>query len=151
MISRNAGGIAMGASTMLSRVSTLLNYGYGEELDNDLRSGYTNSETWVKPNLRSSFANLRNTIQEEHIDEETGILNKEGRRYLNRLYENNEEIRNEIINFIRDKRELDHEVILDRRYQTNMLNMTGKKYLAEYITSKDNTKDIIKILARYYL
>ena len=36
MISRNAGGIAMGASTMLSRVSTLDNYGYGEELDNDL-------------------------------------------------------------------------------------------------------------------
>ena len=32
-----------------------------------------------------------------------------------------------------------------------MLNMTGKKYLAEYITSKDNTKDIIEILARYYL
>ena len=50
MISRNAGVIAMGASTMLSRVSTLVNYGYGEELDNDLRSGYTNSETWVKPN-----------------------------------------------------------------------------------------------------
>ena len=32
-----------------------------------------------------------------------------------------------------------------------MLNMTGKKYLAEYITSRDNTKDIIEILARYYL
>ena len=38
MISRNAGGIAMGASTMLSRVSTLVNYGYGEELDNDPRN-----------------------------------------------------------------------------------------------------------------
>ena len=59
--------------------------------------------------------------------------------------------RDEIINFIRDKKELDLEVILDRRYKTNMLNMTGKKYLAEYITSKDNTKDIIEILARYYL
>ena len=32
-----------------------------------------------------------------------------------------------------------------------MLNMTGKKILAEYITSKDNTKDIIENLARYYL
>ena len=32
-----------------------------------------------------------------------------------------------------------------------MLNMTGKKYLAEYITSKDNNKDITEILARYYL
>ena len=29
--------------------------------------------------------------------------------------------------------------------------MMGKKYLVEYITSKDNTKDIIEILARYYL
>ena len=35
MISRNAGGIAMGASTILSRVSTLVNFGYGDELDND--------------------------------------------------------------------------------------------------------------------
>ena len=52
MISRNAGNIAMGASTMLNRVSKLVNVGYGEELD---------SETWAKPNMR-------NTIQEEHID-----------------------------------------------------------------------------------
>ena len=29
-----------------------------------------------------------------------------------------------------------------------MLNITGKKFLAEYITSKDNTKDKIEILAR---
>ena len=36
MISRKAGGLAMGASTMLSRVSTLVNYGYGEVLNNDL-------------------------------------------------------------------------------------------------------------------
>ena len=32
-----------------------------------------------------------------------------------------------------------------------MLNMTGKKYLAEYVTSKDNTKDLIEIFARYYV
>ena len=38
MISRNAGGIAMGASTMLNRVSSLVNVGYGEELDNDLQT-----------------------------------------------------------------------------------------------------------------
>ena len=65
---------------MLSRVNTLVNVGYGEELDNDLRSSFGDSETWAKPNLRSSFANsetwaklnlrssftdLRNTIQEE--------------------------------------------------------------------------------------
>ena len=71
MISRNAGDIAMGASTMLSRVSTLVNVGYKEELDNDSQSGYTNSETWVKPNPRI-------TIQEEYINEEDGILNRKG-------------------------------------------------------------------------
>ena len=34
-ISRNAGSVAMVASTMLNRVNTLVNVGYGEELDND--------------------------------------------------------------------------------------------------------------------
>ena len=48
IISRNAGSVAMGASTMLSRVNTLDNVGYGEELDNDSRSGFAN--------LRISFA-----------------------------------------------------------------------------------------------
>ena len=151
MISRNAGNIALGASTMLNRVSTLVNIGYGEELDNDLRSsfansrsGFANSETWVKPNPR-------NTIQKEYINEEDGILNRKGGKYLGNLYKNIEEFRDEIINFIRDKKELDLEVILDRRCKTNMLNMTGKNCLAEYITSKDNTKDIIEILARYFL
>ena len=150
MISRNDGNIAMGASTMLNRVSTLVNVGYGEELDP--RSGYTNSETWAKPNSETWVKpNLRNTIQEEYIDEEIGTLNRKGQKFLSNLYGNNEEFRDEIINIIRDKTELDLEVILDRRYKTNMLNMMGKKCLVEYITSKDKTKDIIEILARYYL
>ena len=70
MISRNSGGIAMGASTMLNRVSTLVNIGYREELDND---------------LRSSFADPRNTKQEEYINEEDGILNRRGGKYLSNL------------------------------------------------------------------
>ena len=61
MISRNAGNTARGASTILNRVSTLVNIGYGEELENDSQSGFANSETWVKPNPR-------NTIQEEYIN-----------------------------------------------------------------------------------
>ena len=109
----------MGASTMLSRVSTLVNYGYGEEL------------------------------LEEYIDEENGTLNKKGRGYLDRPYENSEEVRDEIINFVRDKTELDLDTILDKRYKTNMLNITGKKYLAEYIMCKDNTRDLIEILAKF--
>ena len=55
IISRNVGSVAMGASTMLSRVNTLVNVGYGEELDND---------------PRSSFVNSRNTIKEEYINDE---------------------------------------------------------------------------------
>ena len=30
-----------------------------------------------------------------------------------------------------------------------MLNTTGKKYFAECVASKENTKDIIEILAKY--
>ena len=47
-------------------------------------------------------------IQEEYMVEETGILNKEGRRYLNRLYGNNEEFRDGIIIFVRDKNGIRH-------------------------------------------
>ena len=51
------------------------------------------------------------------------------------------------MNFVRDKTELDIEVILDRRYNT--LNTLGKEYLAKCILSKDNTKDLIEILAKF--
>ena len=71
MISRIAGNISMGASTMLIRVSTLVNIGCGKELDNDLRSSFANSETWLKPNPQ-------NTKQEEYTNEEDGVLNRKG-------------------------------------------------------------------------
>ena len=156
----------MGASTMLSRVNTLVNVGYGEELEgetrtkSDPRNGYTNGET-------------RNTIQEEYIDqgsslvnheqssytdqyncdfvnEEMGILNRKGGRFLNKLYINNEEFREEIIIFFKYKKELDLDLILDKRCKTNTLNTLGNKYLTECITSKDNTKDLIEIMAKFY-
>ena len=106
MKSRTAGNIAIGASTMLKRVITLVYIGYGEEWDNDSRSGFANSETWVK-------TNPRNIKQEEYISEEDGILNRKGGNYLSNLYKNIEEFRDEIINFIRDEKELDLEVIED--------------------------------------
>ena len=138
IISRNAGSVAMGASTMLSRVNTLVNVGYGEELDND---------------------SSKNTIQEEYINqcscdfvnEEMGILNRNGGKFLTRLYRNKKEFREESISFVRDKKELDLELILDRRCKTNTLSTLGKKYLEECITSKDSTKDLIEIKAKYYL
>ena len=78
-----------------------------------------------------------------------GTLNRKGQKYLNRIYVNNEEFREEIVNFVRDKTELDLEVILDRRYKTNTLNTLGKEYLAKCILSKDNTEDLIEILAKF--
>ena len=78
-LSRNAGTVAMGASTMLSKVKTLVNVGYGEELEGETR---TKSD--------SSICEAGSMIQEEYIDrgssytdqcncdfvnEEMGILN----------------------------------------------------------------------------
>ena len=57
-ISRNAGTVAMGASTMLSRVNTLVNVGYGEELEGETR---TKSD--------SSIGEAASMIQEEYIDQ----------------------------------------------------------------------------------
>ena len=142
IISRNAGSV-----TMLSRVNTLVNVGYGEELDNDLRtdevrgkpsslvnheqSSLVNHEqSSLENHEQSSFTDLRKAIQEEYINqcscdfvnEEMGILNRKGGKFLTRLYGNNEDVREEIINFVRDKKELDIELILDKRSKTNTLN-----------------------------
>ena len=160
-ISRNAGSVAMGATTMLSKVNTLVNVGYGEKLDP--RSGYTNGEARTNSDPRSGYTNsliceAGSMIQEEYIsqcncnfvNEEMGILNRKGGRFLNKLYINNEEFREEIINLVKDKKKLDLNLILDKRCKTNTLNTLGNKYLTECITSKDNTKDLIENMAKYY-
>ena len=51
-----------------------------------------------------------------------GILNRKGGKFLTRLCGKNKEFREEIINFVRDKKELDIELILDMRCKTNTLN-----------------------------
>ena len=154
MTEKNAGLVAMGASSMLSRAITLVNYGYGEDLQSML--GNQGQSPLHHDDLQISFANtIREVvppiekIQEEYIDEEMGTLNRKEQKYLNKLYVKNEEFREEIINFVRDKKALDLEVILDRRHKTNTLNTTGKGYLTKGIMSKDNTEDLIEILARY--
>ena len=151
----------MGASKVLSRVNTLVNVGYGEELEGETRT-----------NSGSSICEAGSMIQEEYIDqgssytdqgrsytdqcncdfvnEEMGTLNRKGGKFLHKLYINNEEFREEIINFVKDKKELDLDLILDKRCKTNTLNTLGNKYSAECITSKDNTKDLIEIMAKYY-
>ena len=79
-----------------------------------------------------------------------GILNRKGGKFLSKLYGNNEEFREEITNFVKDKKELDLELILDKRCKTKTLNTSGKKYIEECITSKNNTKDLIEIMAKCY-
>ena len=138
--------LLMGASSMLSRASTLVNYGYGEDLQSMLEN---HEQSSFADDLKSSFANTIENLQEEYIDEEMGTLNRKGQKNLNRLYVNNEEFREEIVNFVRHKTEFDLEVILDRRYKTIKLNTLEKDYLAMCILSKDNTKDLIEILAKF--
>ena len=104
---------------------------------------YTDGETWTKSYLRSDYTDtqsdytdLKNSLvngarklvtpleklQEEYINEEMGILNRKGGKFSTRLYENNEEFREENINFVGDKKELDLELILNKRCKTNALN-----------------------------
>ena len=70
-ISRNAGTVAMGASTMLSRVNTLVNVGYGEELEGETRSSLVNHE-------QSSYTDQCNY---DFVNEEMGILNRKGGKF----------------------------------------------------------------------
>ena len=142
-ISRNAGSVAMGASTMLSRVNTLVNVGYGEELEGETRNTICEAGSMIQ----EEYINKCNC---DFVNEEMGILNRKVGRFLNKLYINNEEFREEIINLVKDKKELDLNLILDKRCKTNTLNTLGNKYLTECITSKDNTKDLIEIMAKYY-
>ena len=98
-------------------------------------------------NEQSSYTDQCNC---DFVNEGLGILNRKGGKFLNKLYINNEEFREEILNFVKDKKELDLDLILDKRCKTNTLNTLGNKYLAECITSKDNTEDLIEIMAKYY-
>ena len=132
-ISRNAGTVAMGASTMLSRVNTLVNVGHGEELEGETRNTICEAGSLIQEDYI-------NQCNYDFVNEEMGILNRKGGRFLNKLYINNEEFREEIINFVKDKKELDLDLVLDKRCKTNTLNTLRNKYLAECITSKDNTK-----------
>ena len=148
----------MGASNMLNRANTLVSVGYGE----DVRSSFANLASSLTDDLQEEYIDLRISYTDQgssfvdqcsydFVNEEMGILIRKGGKFLTRLNGKNEEFREEIINFIRDKKELDLELILDKRCKTNTLNKLGNKYLAECITSKDNTKDLFEIMAKYYL
>ena len=44
-IIKTVGAVAMSASNMLNRANTLVNVGYGEELDNDSRISFANTQS----------------------------------------------------------------------------------------------------------
>ena len=63
-------------------VSPLVNVGFGEELEGETRSSYTDQG--------SSYTDQCNF---DFVEEEMGILNRKGGKFLNKLYINNEEFR----------------------------------------------------------
>ena len=127
---KTAGHVATSASIILNRASTLVN---GTSSISGTASQIFHHFGYEEEKQRNQFIEK---IQEEYMDEKMGTLNRKGQKYLSKLFVKNEEFREEIINFLRDKKALDLEVILDRRYKTNTLNMTGKKYLAQCVVSK---------------
>ena len=120
---KTAGYVAMGASNKLNRANTLVNVGYGEDLPSMLESSltYDLQEEYIEQG--SSFVDQ---CSYDFVNEEMVILNRKGRNFLTRLYGDNEEFREEIINFVGDKKELDLELILDKRCKTNTLNTFRK-------------------------
>ena len=116
----------MGASTMLSRLNTLVNVGYGEELEGETRSSYTDQGSSLVNHELCLYIDQCNC---DFVNEEMGILNRKGGKFLNKLYINNKELKEEIINFVKDKKELDLDLILDKRCKTNTLNTLKSWYL----------------------
>ena len=97
---------------MLRRVNTLVNVGYGEELESETRtksdssiceagsmiqeeyidrgSSYTDSETWSKTYQGSSLVNHEQSSYFDQsncdfVNEEMGTLNRKGGKFLNKL------------------------------------------------------------------
>ena len=71
----------MGASTMLSKVNTLVNVGYGEELEGETRSSYTDQGSSLVNLEQSSYTDQCNY---DFVNEEMGILIRKGGRFLNK-------------------------------------------------------------------
>ena len=66
---------------------------------------------------------------------------------LVRLFENNEKFRDEIKNFVKDKKPFGDEYILEERFRYNTLKNLGNKYLAKCILYKEFTGALIEISA----
>ena len=65
------------------------------------------------------------------------------------MHKNNQKIRDEIIDIIRDKTEMGVDQILDERFKFNTLSNSGMENLKECVQSKDYSRSFIKIKASY--
>ena len=88
----------MGASNMLNRANTLVNVVYGE----DLRSSFANLASSLTDDLQEEYIDRGSSFVDQcscdFINEEMGFLNRKGGKFLTRLYGNNEEFGEELIN-----------------------------------------------------
>ena len=129
---KTAAFVATAASGILNKTNILVNYGSVKPF-----YGYGEGGQFLKK------------IRDEYTNDE-GILNRRGREYLCELYKDKEEFRNEIVDFVKDKSELEIEVIIDNRCKTtNILKSEEKKCFTRCILSKDYTEEIIGIMAKY--
>ena len=100
---------------MLSRVNTLVNVGFGEELEGETRTksnssiceaGFMIQEEYI--DRGSSYTDQGSSYTDQcncdFVNEGMGIWIRKGGKFLNKLYINNEEFREEIINFVKDKK-----------------------------------------------
>ena len=98
---RTAAQVRAHASHMINRTGALFNYAWGED---GSPPSYQECEQ-----DRASFLYSNTNQQEEYIDEEAEALNKKGRDVLKDLCKNNQNFRDEVINFVGDKKGLDSE------------------------------------------
>ena len=103
------------AGYLKNRTNTLASFAYGTE---------PISETASQMDNHGADSNCLD-IQEEYMDEETEGLNEKGKNDLLDLCKNNQEFRDETINFVGDKAELSNEKILDKRYKYKNLKKLG--------------------------
>ena len=127
-IMRTASLVTAGASNMLKRTNTLVNgywtpstfqhsYGWGSDNDNvndnDIvsvqpRNGLTDKQS-EEDQTKSDVS------YEKHINKITKVLSKKGGDDLKELYNKNEKLSDDLVNYIRDKLALRKDQILDKK------------------------------------
>ena len=170
---RTAEKVTAHASHMINRTGTLFNYAWGEDgLPPSYQEygeasakpfGVPRTESvhgWTKSHEQDSNACqqeeyidqgscLRNQGWSPFVDEDREALNEKGRDDLKDLYTNNQNFRDEVINFVGDKTGLGNQKILDKRYKNNTLNKLRMEIFGIFTFSKNHSRNLIEIIASY--